>query len=140
VGTTYVSISSGSSSTPSAIAVIAPNATVATNTSLPTGLAVDYGFDSSNNVYVAMNGTNNSTNGFTVYTAGLASKIRSVIKPDTDGGQPSSLRTDPQGSVYLVTGFGFSSGLLYIYAPGASTASVRTSTGITLPFSVSLGS
>lgn len=139
-GTAYVAISSGAANTPNLIAVIAPGGTTAANTTLTTGAASDFGFDAANNVYVAIASTNNSTDGVSVYTPNLASKTRSFVKPQSDGGQPGGIRVDPQGAIYLISGPGFSSGFLYIYAPGASTASVRTATGITLPAVVALGS
>ncbi|MDQ6924886.1 MAG: hypothetical protein M3154_01445, partial [Candidatus Eremiobacteraeota bacterium] len=52
-GTAYVAIASNSAQVQNAIAVIAPGGTTATNVTLATGTAVDFGFDANNNVYVA---------------------------------------------------------------------------------------
>lgn len=138
-GVAYVAIGSNSAQTPNAIAVVAAGASTATNTTLTTGLPVGFGFDASNNVYVAVSGTNNATDGVRVYAPALASLTRSILKPGSDGGQPGGISVDPQGAIYLVTGRGYSSGYLYIYAPGASTAQVTTATGITLPTGLALG-
>lgn len=137
-GTAYVAIASNSAQVQNAIAVVASGAATATNTTLATGTAVDFGFDASNNVYVALAATNNATDGVTVYTPNLATVTRSIVKPANDGGQPGGIRVDPQGAIYLITGRGFSNGNLYVYAAGASTAQLRTSTGITLPFKLEL--
>ena len=137
-GTAYVALASNSAQVQNAIAVIPSGATTATNVTLTTGTAVDFGFDANNNVYVALAATNNSTDGVTVYTPNLAAVTRSIVKPANDGGQPGGIRVDPQGAIYLITGRGFSNGYLYVYAAGASSSQLRTSTGITLPFKLEL--
>ncbi|HEV2741369.1 MAG TPA: hypothetical protein VGU66_22605 [Candidatus Elarobacter sp.] len=137
-GTVYVAISSQSAQVRNSIAVIAVGSTTPTVVSLTSGNAADFGFDASNNVYVALAQTG-SSDGVSVYTPNLASLTRSILKPASDGGQPSGIRVDAKGAIYLITGFGYSSGALYIYAPGASTAQVTTMTGITLPTGLALG-
>lgn len=137
-GTVYVAIASNSAQVQNAIAVIASGATTATNVTLATGTAVDFGFDANDNVYVALGATNNATDGVKVYTPNLAAVTRSIVKPASDGGQPGGIRVDPQGAIYLITGRGYSSGYLYVYAAGASTSQLRTATGITLPFKLEL--
>lgn len=140
-GTIYIAISSGASSTPNSIAVIGPTATAASVTTLPQFVAAnDFGFDAAGNVYVALTGTANS-DGFSVYTTGLASLTRSVVTNDSLGRnvQPTALRADSAGAVYVIASSGGSSSALYIFAPNGTTPQVTTTTGITLAYATALG-